>query len=96
LKDYEKARAWILKNPADAAKLLSDSAKIDLDVAQTVLNSRTRVRISLIPGSAQQQVLSTILPVLVNDAQVKSEADAKAALSSLYDISFATAVKSGK
>lgn len=89
LKNYQKARAWILANPDKAAKILSDSAKIDLDVAKNVLVNRTKVKVPLVPGSLQSGVLATIKPILVSDAQVRSQADADSALTSLYDTSFA-------
>jgi len=89
LKNYQKARAWILANPDKAAKILSDSAKIDLDVAKNVLVNRTKVSVPLVPGSLQSGVLAAIKPILVSDAQVRSQADADKALTSLYDKSFA-------
>lgn len=89
LKNYQKARAWILANPDKAAKILSDSAKIDLDVAKNVLINRTKVKVPLVPGSLQSGVLTTIKPILVTEAQVRSQADADKALTSLYDTSFA-------
>ena len=89
LKNYQKARAWILANPDKAAKILSDSAKIDLDVAKNVLVNRTKVSVPLVPGSLQSGVLAAIKPILVSEAQVRSQADADKALTSLYDKSFA-------
>ena len=91
LKNYQKARAWILSNPEKAAQILSTSAKIDLDVAKTVLNGRTKVNVPLVPGGLQSGVLAAIQPILVTDAQVKSQADAATALSTLYDTSYAFA-----
>ncbi len=89
LKNYQKARTWILANPDKAAKILADSAKIDLDVAKNVLVNRTKVRVPLVPGSLQSGVLAAIKPILVSDAQVRSQADADSALTSLYDTSYA-------
>lgn len=91
LKSYQKARAWILANPDKAAQILSTSAKIDLDVAKNVLVNRTKVNVPLVPGSLQSGVLSNIQPILVNDAQVKSQTDASNALTTLYDTTFAFA-----
>jgi sulfonate transport system substrate-binding protein len=92
LKNYERARAWIIANPDKAVELLAAEALLDLDVALTVLRDRTNVKISIIPGAAQKQVLTSILPTLVVDAQVRSEADAKKALASLYAPAIAKAV----
>jgi sulfonate transport system substrate-binding protein len=91
LKNYQKARAWILANPDKAAQILATSAKIDLDVAKNVLVNRTKVNVPLVPGALQSGILATIQPILVADAQVKSQADATTALTSLYDTSYAFA-----
>ena len=91
LKNYQKARAWILANPDKAAQILSTSAKIDLDVAKNVLVNRTKVNVPLVPGALQSGVLAAIQPILVSDAQVKSQGDATTALSTLYDTSYAFA-----
>jgi sulfonate transport system substrate-binding protein len=86
---YEQARAWIIENPEDAVALLAQEASLEPAVAAIVLNDRTNVDVSLVPGDAQQQVLETILPILVAEAQVRSEEEARTALDSLYDTSFA-------
>ena len=86
---YEQARAWIIENPEDAAALLAQEASLEPAIAAKILNERTVVDISLVPGDAQRQVLETILPILVAEAQVRSEEEARAALDSLYDTSFA-------
>lgn len=86
---YEQARAWIIENPEDAVALLAQEASLDPAVAAIVLNDRTNVDVPLVPGDAQQQVLETILPILVAEAQVRSEEEARTALDSLYDTSFA-------
>jgi sulfonate transport system substrate-binding protein len=86
---YEQARAWIIENPEDAAALLAQEASLEPAIATKVLNERTVVDISLVPGDAQRQVLETILPILVAEAQVRSEEEARTALDSLYDTSFA-------
>jgi sulfonate transport system substrate-binding protein len=86
---YEQARAWIIENPEDAAALLAQEASLEPEIAAKVLNERTVVDVSLVPGDAQRQVLETILPILVSEAQVRSEEEARAALDSLYDTSFA-------
>ena len=80
-----------MANPDKAAQILATSAKIDLDVAKNVLVNRTKVNVPLVPGGLQSGVLATIQPILVADAQVKSQADATAALGTLYDTSYAFA-----
>ncbi len=86
---YEEARQWILDNPDQAAEILATEASLDPNIAKKVLTERTIVDTSLVPGSAQQQVLETILPTLVAEGQVRSEAEAVEALNTLYDTSFA-------
>lgn len=86
---YEQARAWIKENPKDAAAILAKEASLDPAIAEKVLTERTNVDISLVPGEAQQGVLEAILPTLVAEAQVRSEEEARAALDSQYDVTFA-------
>jgi sulfonate transport system substrate-binding protein len=86
---YEQARTWIISNPEGAATLLAQEASLEPDIASKVLTERTVVDISLVPGDAQRQVLETILPTLVAEGQVRSEDEARAALDTQYDITFA-------
>ena len=41
LQNYERARAWILENPDDAAQILAEEAKISTEVAERELFERT-------------------------------------------------------
>lgn len=86
---YEEARQWIKDNPADAAALLAKEATLEPEIATTVLTERTNVDVSIVPGETQRAVLETILPTLVAEGQVRSEDEARAALDTLYDTSFA-------
>lgn len=86
---YEEARQWIKENSADAAALLAKEATLDPAIATTVLTERTNVDVSLAPGDTQRAVLETILPTLIAEGQVRSEDEARAALETLYDTSFA-------
>lgn len=86
---YEQARAWIKENPKDAAAILAKEASLDPAIAGKVLTERTNVDVSLVPGEAQQGVLEAILPTLVAEAQVRSEEEARTALDSQYDLTFA-------
>ena len=82
---YEDARAWIEANPDQAAALLAQEASLDPAIAGKVLNERTNVAVSLVPGADQQQVLEAIMPTLVAEGQVRSQAEVQAALDSLYE-----------
>jgi sulfonate transport system substrate-binding protein len=89
LRCYEDARTWIEANPDGAVEILATEASLEPAVAKKVLGERTITNISIIPGSAQQQILETILPTLVAEGQVRSEPEAVEALNTLYDPSFA-------
>ena len=86
---YEQARTWIIENPEDAAALLAQEASLDPEIASKVLTERTVVDISLVPGNAQREILEAVLPTLVAEAQVRSEEEARTALDTQYDNSFA-------
>ncbi|MEV4283614.1 aliphatic sulfonate ABC transporter substrate-binding protein [Actinoplanes xinjiangensis] len=88
---YEKARQWITANPDQAVALYAREAGISEPVAKTVLTQRTVLDIDPVPGAAQKAVLEKILPVLVADANVKSEADARTAIDTLFEPRFAAA-----
>ncbi|MFG1992874.1 aliphatic sulfonate ABC transporter substrate-binding protein [Actinoplanes sp. NPDC048988] len=87
---YERARKWILDNPDGAVALYAREAKISPEVAKLVLTERTELDIDPVPGAAQKAVFEKILPVLVADATVKSEASAREAIDSLFEPKFAT------
>jgi sulfonate transport system substrate-binding protein len=80
---YERAKKWIAGNLDLAVDLLSRESKVSPAVARTVLTQRTRLDVDPVPGDAQRQVLTRILPVLVADGNVKSTSDAQTALGSL-------------
>ncbi|KUL22994.1 aliphatic sulfonate ABC transporter substrate-binding protein [Actinoplanes awajinensis] len=86
---YEKARQWIEDNPADAVKLYAREAKISEAIATTVLTERTKIDVDPVPGAAQRAVFEKILPVLVADANVKTEESARAALDTLFEPKYA-------
>jgi sulfonate transport system substrate-binding protein len=86
---YQEARQWIKDNPEDAAALLAKEATLEPEIATTVLTQRTNVDVPLVPGDPQRAVLETILPTLVAEGQVRSEEEARTALESIYDTTFA-------
>ncbi|MEU4426860.1 aliphatic sulfonate ABC transporter substrate-binding protein [Actinoplanes sp. NPDC024001] len=88
---YERARQWIKDNPDQAVALYAREAKISEAVATKVLTERTRLDIDPVPGEAQRAVFEKILPVLVADANVKTEEAARTALDSLFAPTFASA-----
>jgi sulfonate transport system substrate-binding protein len=81
---YERARQWILDNPDEAAQILADEAKLSLPVAKLELAERTVLTTSPIPGEEQAAVLREIIPIFVDENQVKAGTDVEAALKSLF------------
>jgi sulfonate transport system substrate-binding protein len=65
----ERARVWIQKNPDDAAKLLSEEAKIGLNVAKRQL-ARTGFDES-IPSQTHRAALKAASPILLEEGLVK-------------------------
>jgi len=86
---YEKARAYAIANPEEAAQILADAAEIELPVATAVLTDRTNLDIDPIPGQTQTDVLSVIGPIFVDNGDVASQDLIDTALDSLYDTQFA-------
>lgn len=86
---YEHARAWAQKHPKETAQILADVAGIDLPVATTVINERTNLDISPIPGAAQRTVLEKVGPIFVESGDVRSQSAIDTALDSLFDPTFA-------
>ncbi len=70
---YERARLWIQKNPAEAASLLAEEAKISLDVAKRQLG-RTGFDES-IPSQTHRTALKAAAPILLDEGLVKPGTD---------------------
>ena len=68
---YEKARTWALENPDETAQLLADAASIDIEVAKRVINERSNLGVSGVPGQAQLDVFKTIAPTIAESGDVK-------------------------
>lgn len=86
---YEKARAFEIKDPAATATILSTVAGISPAVATNVIEHRNNFAISPIPGAKQTAVLKVIGPVFVQSGDATSQSTVDAALSSLFDTTFA-------
>ena len=80
---YERARQWILENPDEAAQILADESKVSLDVAKKVLTERTVLDLDTVPGQTQTDVLTAVIPIMVNENQVKPDTDLPAVLAEL-------------
>ena len=94
---YEQARVWALENPEETAQLLADAAGIDIDVATTVIEERSNLDVSGVPGDAQLKVLEKIAPVIVDSGDVQGGQDAvDKALSEIIFADFAEKAVAGE
>ena len=89
---YERAREWILENPDETAKILSEEAKITIEVAKRELVERTVLTSSPVPGPEQTAVLEAIIPIFEAEDQLSPGADARKALAELYEPTFIAAL----
>jgi sulfonate transport system substrate-binding protein len=92
LTQYERARAWILENPDEAAKILSEEASLSIEVAQKELAERTNLEIDVIPGDVNRAAIEPVIPIFEAEAQLQPGADVNKALDELFAPQFATAV----
>jgi sulfonate transport system substrate-binding protein len=86
---YEKARAWAIANPDEAAGILADVAGIDPEIASAVLNERSNLDIDPVPGEAQRTVLEVIGPIFVDSGDVASQDVIDDALDTLFEPAYA-------
>lgn len=84
LAQYERARAWILANPDEAAQILADAAQLSIDVAKKELVERTVLDIDPTPGENQAVVLREIIPIFEAEDQLTPDADVQKALAELF------------
>lgn len=86
---YEKARAWAIDKPDEAAAILADVAGIDVAIAETTLTERTNLDVDPVPGDAQRDVLEVIGPIFVESGDVSSQDAIDSALDELFHPDFA-------
>lgn len=87
---YEKARKWILDNPEETAKLVSEEAKLPLEVAKLQL---TRNDFSgPVPGEVHVQALKAAAPILHEEDLVRRGTDVDAVVDALVTPAFAESV----
>ena len=87
---YERARKWIVANPADAARILSEEAKVSLEVALLQIKLRTDLSNPL-PGAEHVKALQAASPILLDEALVKTGTDLNRIVTDLVDTRFARA-----
>lgn len=88
IKAYERARAWIRANPTEAAKILSEEAKVSLSVALLQIKLRSDFT-NPQPGSEHVKALQFAAPILRDEALVKADTDLNRAIADLVDTRFA-------
>ena len=91
LEAYERARAWILENPDDAAQILAEEAKISTEVAERELRTN-RARHGPGAGETHAEVLRAVIPIFVAENQVKPGTDVEAVLNELLAPEIAASV----
>jgi len=87
---YEEARAWALEHRDETAQLLADAAQIDLEVATTVIQERSNLDVSGVPGEDQLAVLEVVAPVIAADV-TGGQAAVDEALDTIINDTFAKA-----
>ena len=85
---YERARTWILANTTEAAKIVSEEAKVSLQVALLQIKLRTDLR-NPQPSQEHVKALQAAAPILLDEALVKPDADLNRAIASLVNTQFA-------
>ncbi|QIM17387.1 aliphatic sulfonate ABC transporter substrate-binding protein [Leucobacter insecticola] len=87
---YEEARVWALAHPYETAQLLADAASIDIAVAETVINERSNLDVSGVPGKEQIEVLQRISPIIAESGDIKGgQATLDTAIASIVHDEFA-------
>jgi sulfonate transport system substrate-binding protein len=89
---YERAKQWVIDNPDDAAQILSEEAKLPLDVAKRELEERMNFELSGIPGDTQLSVLKAVVPIINAEQLAQAGADVDKAVNELLDPTYAKAV----
>jgi sulfonate transport system substrate-binding protein len=87
---YEKARKWILANPEETAKIISEEAKLSLPVARLQL---TRNDFSNpVPGAEHVKALKAAAAILIDEELVKKGTDVDKVIDDLVEPIYAKAV----
>lgn len=88
LAGYERARRWVQANTTEAARILSEEAKVSLEVALLQLKLRTDLSHPQ-PGAEHVQALKAAAPILLDEQLVRPGTDVNAAIAALVDTQFA-------
>ncbi|TDP88017.1 sulfonate transport system substrate-binding protein [Aquabacterium commune] len=88
---YERARQWIQGNTRAAAQILSEEAKVSLEVALLQLKVRTDFTQPQ-PGTQHIQALQAASPILLDEALVRPGTNVQKVITDLVDTQFAQSV----
>lgn len=84
LAQYERARAWILAHPEEAAQILAEAAKLPPDVARKQLGERTVLDRDVgVPGDKLRAALASVVPILRSEKLAAPGSDPEKALAEL-------------
>jgi sulfonate transport system substrate-binding protein len=89
---YERARAWAIENPEEAAKILAEESSVSIDVARRELFERMNLKASAVPGDEHVAALKAVIPIMTAEKLVKDGADPEKSLAALIEPSYAQAV----
>jgi sulfonate transport system substrate-binding protein len=85
---YERARKWTLANTAEAARILSEEAKVSLEVALLQLKLRTDLS-NPQPSSEHVKALQAASPILLEEQLVRPGTNLNKVIADLVDTQFA-------
>ncbi|HEY9239582.1 MAG TPA: aliphatic sulfonate ABC transporter substrate-binding protein [Burkholderiaceae bacterium] len=85
---YERARKWTLANTAEAARILSEEAKVSLEVALLQLKLRTDLS-NPQPSSDHVKALQAASPILLEEQLVRPGTNLNKVIADLVDTQFA-------
>lgn len=88
IQNYERARLWLIANPAAGARILAEEAKVSLPVALLQIKARSDFS-NPQPSSEHVKALQLAAPVLRDEALVKPGTDIAAVINGLVDTRFA-------
>lgn len=87
---YERARKWILANPAEAAKIQAEEAKLSLDVAKLQLERNDFS--NPVIGKEHAEALRAAAPILLDEALVRPGTDLRKVIDALIEPRYVRAV----
>lgn len=88
IRGYEKARAWIRTNQSEAARILSEEAKVSLPVALLQIKLRSDFS-NPQPSAEHVKALQQAAPILIEESLVKQGTDLNRTITDLIDTRFA-------